>query len=48
MNRWYLIPHWGYNCENLCFIEISDSKEYQSDFDKSEEPRPETIIKVID
>lgn len=48
MNRWYLIPHWGYDYENLCFIEISDSKEYQSDFDKSEEPKPETIIRVID
>ena len=48
MNRWYLIPHWAYDYENLCFIEISDSKEYRSDSDKSDEIKPETIIKVVD
>ncbi|RRD94450.1 hypothetical protein EII17_08115 [Clostridiales bacterium COT073_COT-073] len=48
MNHWYLVPHWGYDYEHLCFIEISDSKEYSSDFDKSEEPKPETIIRVIE
>ena len=47
MNRWYLTAHWGYDYENLCFIEISNSKEYHSDSDKSEEPKPGTIIKLI-
>ena len=48
MNRWYLIPHWDYDRENLRFIEISDSKEYHSDNDKTEEPKPNSIIKIID
>ena len=48
MNRWYLIPRWAYDYENLCFIEISDSKEYRSDSDKSDELKPETVIKVVD
>ena len=48
MNRWYLVPHWGYDYENLRFIEISDSREYTSDFDKSDEIKPETVIKVVD
>ena len=48
MNRWYLIPHWGYDYENLCFIEISDSKEFKSDLDKTEEINPSCIIRVVD
>lgn len=48
MNRWYQVPHWGYDYENLCFVEISESKEYSSDFDKSEEPRPRSILKVVE
>ena len=48
MNRWYLIPHWGYDYEHLRFIEISDSKEYHSDSDHSEEPNPGTIIQLMD
>ena len=48
MNRWYLIPHWDYDYENLCFIEISDSREYKSDFDKSEEITPDCIVRVVD
>lgn len=48
MNRWYPVPHWDYDYENLCFIEISDSKEISSDFEKSEEPRRGTIIKIVD
>lgn len=48
MNRWYLIPHWGYDYENLCFIEISDSREYTSDFDKSDEIKPDTVIRTVD
>ena len=48
MNRWFLVPHWGYDFEKLCFIEISDSREYSSDFDKSEEIKPDRIIRVVD
>ncbi len=48
MNRWYLIPHWDYDYERLCFIEISDSMEYSSDFDKSDEIRPGSVIRVVD
>ena len=48
MNRWFLSPHWGYDYENLCFIEISHSREYTSDFDKSEEIKDNNIVSVID
>ena len=48
MNRWYLLPHWGYDHEKLRFIEISDSREYVSDSDRSEEIKPDTIIQVVD
>ena len=48
MNRWYLIPHWDYDRENLCFVEISDSREYHSDRDKSDEMKPGTVIRVVD
>ena len=48
MNRWFLIPHWGYDYENLCFTEVSDSREYSSDSDKTEEINPECIIRVED
>lgn len=46
MNRWFKIPHWGYDYENLCFIEVSDSREYSSDSDKTEEIKPDCIIRV--
>ena len=48
MNRWYLVPHWGYDYENLRFIEISDSREYCSDFDHSDEIKPGSVIRVVD
>ena len=48
MNRWYAKPHWDYDRANLCFIEISDSKEHDSDADIIEEPRPGSVIKIID
>ena len=48
MNYWYLVPHWAYDFENLCFIEISDSMEYKSDTDRSQEIKPETVIKTVD
>lgn len=45
MNYWYKKPHWDYDCNKLCFVEISDSKEH--DGDGNEEPRPKSIIRVI-
>ena len=48
MNRWFLTPHWGYDYESLCFIEVSDSREYCSDFDKTDEIKPDSIIRVVD
>ena len=48
MNFWYAEPHWDYDRENLCFIEISDSREHDNHDDIVEEPRPGSIIKVID
>ena len=48
MNRWFLTPHWGYDFDNLCFIEISHSREYSSDFDKSDEIKDNNIIRVED
>ena len=48
MNRWYKTPHWDYDKNSLCFIEISNSKEYAGDRDETEEPRPNSIVKVID
>jgi len=48
MNRWFLVPHWGYDFEKLCFIEISHSREYCSDFDKSNAVRPDNISQVVD
>ena len=47
MNRWYKKAHWDYDRNKLCFIEISDSREYASDFDDTEEPQPEQIIGVV-
>lgn len=46
LNYWYKVPHWDYDRENLCFIEISDSKE--NDGDGTEEPRQGSVIKIID
>ena len=48
MNRWFLVPHWGYDFENLCFIEISHSREYSSDTDKSDEVKADNVIQVVD
>ena len=48
MNRWYKTPHWYYDRKNLCFIEISDAKEYAGDFDDTEEPRPGSVIRIVD
>ena len=44
MNLWYNVPHWDYDRENLCFIEISSSKEH--DGDGIEEPREGSVIRI--
>ena len=28
MNRWFYDTHWDFDWENMCFIEVSDSKEH--------------------
>ena len=48
MNRWYKIPHWDFDRNALCFVEISDSKSYAGDSDDTEEPRPGSVIRIID
>lgn len=47
MNFWYAVPHWDYDKDKLCFIEISDAKEHDH-HDMTEEPRPGSIIKTVD
>ena len=46
MNFWYKAPHWDYDRQRLCFVEISDSREH--DGDGVEEPRPGSILRVVD
>ena len=48
MNCWYEKPHWDYDREKLCFVEISDSKEHDDHNNVVGEPRPGSVIKVID
>lgn len=48
MNRWYKAPHWAYDRNSLAFIEISDSMEYCSDSDDSDEIKPDSVIRVIE
>lgn len=43
MNYWYAVPHWDYDREKLCFVEISDSKEHDGP-DGVEEPRPGSVL----
>ena len=47
MNFWYTVPHWDYDREKLCFVEISDSKEHD-DHNLIDEPRPGSIIRIAD
>lgn len=47
MNFWYSVPHWDYDRDRLCFIEISDSREHDGD-PMIEEPRPGSIIRLVD
>ena len=44
MNRWFKKQHWAYDEMLYEFIEISDSKEYASDYDDTEEPREGSVI----
>lgn len=44
LNLRYRESHWDYDLERLCFVEISDSKEYDRRNSSSEEPRPGSII----
>ena len=48
MNKWYIIPHWEYDRERLCFIEISDAREHDCHSSIIEEPRSDSIIKIVD
>ena len=48
MNYWYKTSHWDYDRKNLCFIEISDSKEHDGGKEFIEEPRPGSVIKIMD
>lgn len=48
MNNWYVIPHWDYDLEKLCFIEISESRKHDDHMNIIEEPRPGSIIKIVD
>lgn len=48
MNVWFVIPHWDYDRENLCFIEISDSRSHDDHKNIVEEPRPGSIIRIED
>ena len=46
MNRWFRSPHWDYDRENMCFVEIRISRE--SSPDGTELPEPGAVIRVID
>ena len=48
MNFWYAVPHWDYDREALRFIEISDSREHDDHENIIEEPRPGSVIRVVD
>lgn len=48
MNRWFLEPHWAYDEEKFRFIEISDSREYRSDSDKTDAVTQDNVIGLVD
>jgi formylglycine-generating enzyme required for sulfatase activity len=48
MNYWYSKPHWDYDRKKLCFIEISDTKEHDEHSNPIDEPRPGSVIKVVE
>lgn len=43
INLWFNTPHWNYDKKAMRFIEISDSKEHNSD--DTEIPAPDSVIK---
>ena len=48
MNYWYVTPHWDYDRTGLRFIEISDSREHDDHAEIVEEPRPGSVLQVVD
>ena len=44
MNRWFMKKHWNYDEMLGQFIEISNSKEYASDYNDTEDPREGSVI----
>ena len=48
MNFWFVEPHWDFDREKLCFIEISDSREHDDHSNIVEEPRPGSVIEIVD
>ncbi len=48
LNYWFLSPHWGYDVEKLCFVEISHSRELSNVSDKTPEINDHNIIRVVD
>ena len=48
MNYWYAEPHWDYDREGLRFVEISDSREHDSREEPAEEPRPGSVVRLVD
>ncbi len=46
MNYWYKVPHWDYDREKLCFVEIGGSREH--DGDGVEEPRPGSVLGFVE
>ena len=47
LNRWYRTPHWDFDRNALCFVEVSDAKEYGGDADDTEEPRTGSVIQML-
>lgn len=47
MNYWYDKPHWDYDRDALCFIEISHSREHDVP-GGPDEPQPGSILRIVD
>ena len=47
MNFWYSEPHWDYDREKLCFVEISHSREHDDHGNIIEEPRPGSVVGIM-
>ena len=48
INYWYAEPHWDYDRENLRFVEVSHSREFDDRSDPVEEPRPGSVVVILD